>query len=180
VHVALLGSLASIGEEVAMIVRRLAGVLLGLAMLGLAAAPAGAAGDPSALSGPFTGTTSYTFATDGCSFVHQVYEGTFGARGTNGSFRLDGCVDLTTAFGYTGTFTVTARGGQLTGTVTGTIEAQILPCSPFHFTLTVTDGSGRFNRTRGTIAMDGEWCSQGQVPATNDPIDGTVVASLTR
>jgi hypothetical protein len=166
-----------------MLLRRLSGVVLGLGMLGmlgLVATPAGAGGTSGVATGPFTGTTSYTFTTDGCSFVHQVYEGTFGTRGTSGSFRLAGCVDLTTAFGYTGTFTVTAHGGKLTGTVAGTIEAQTLPCSPFHFTLTVTDGSGRFHRTGGPNAKNGEWCNRGEIPAGNDPTDGQLVASLTR
>jgi hypothetical protein len=165
-----------------MVLRRLAGVLLGIGLLGtVVAAPAGAAsGTSGVVSGPFRGTTSYTFTTDGCSFVHQVYQGTFGTRGKTGSFRLAGCVDLTTSFGYTGTFTVEARGGNLTGTVAGTIEAATLPCAPFHFTLTVTGGSGRFHRTVGSIAVDGEWCNRGEIPAVSDPIDGQFVASLTR
>jgi hypothetical protein len=162
--------------------RRIAGVLLGLGMLGFAATPAGATTDfGGRTSGSFTGTTSYTFTTDGCSFVHQVYEGTFGPRTKPiGTFRLAGCVNLTSSFGYTGTFTVTTHGGGLTGTVAGTIEAATLPCAPFHFTLTVTGGSGRLHRTRGTIAVEGEWCNRGQVPAVHDPIDGHYVASLTR
>jgi hypothetical protein len=89
-------------------------------------------------------------------------------------------VDLTTNFGYTGTFTVQARGGDLTGTVAGTIDAATLPCAPFRFTLTVTGGSGRFHRAAGAIAVTGQWCNRGQVPALNDPIDGQFVASLTR
>jgi hypothetical protein len=162
--------------------RRLFGALLGLGMLGVLAAPAGAAGGSSgAVSGPFTGTTSYTFTTDGCSFVHQVYQGTFGTRSRpSGSFDLAGCVELTTGFTYSGTFTVRTAGGALTGTVAGTIDAEILPCSPFHFTLTVTGGTGRFRHTGGTIAVTGQWCSRNTVPAVDDPISGTFVASLTR
>lgn len=151
-----------------------------VAMPTVGASPGGA---PSATaSGPFTGTTSFTFGTDGCSFVHQTFDGTFGApRKRTSTFHLNGCVDLAGGFQYTGSFTMgLKRHGSLTGTVTGSVGAEPIPCVPLDFTLTVTGGTGRFTRTSGTIALHGTWCSSGTIPAVNDPISGTLVGSLTR
>lgn len=134
-------------------------------------------------SGPFAGTTSYTFVTDGCSFVHQVYDGTYGTRRkATGSFHLSGCVDLVgSSFLYTGSFSVDAKGqGALTGTVTGTVDAATLPCAPLDFVLTVTGGTGRLARVSGSITLQGSWCGRGNVPAVDDPISGQLVGSLIR
>jgi hypothetical protein len=162
--------------------RKIAVVGFVLALVGPVAAPAGAKPAPLA-SGPFTGTTSYTFVTDGCSFVHQVYDATVGSnRNPTSSFHLAGCVTLSMnsdGFPYSGTFTIRTRGGTLTGTVAGGVHAEILPCSPFRFTLTVTGGTQRLRHTSGTITVAGTWCERGDVPAVNDPISGDLTASLT-
>ncbi len=166
------------------IVRSLAVLATGLLASVVAIPTAGASPNPAlnrATSGPFSGTTSYTFATDGCSFVHQTFDATFGARRKRASvLHLSGCVDLAGGFPYSGSFTMgLKRHGSLIGTVTGSVGSD-LPCAPLDFTLTVSGGTGRFTRTSGTIALHGTWCSSGNVPALNDPISGTLVGSLTR
>ena len=144
----------------------------------------GASGDglDALVSGPFTGTTSYTFTVSGCSFVHQVHDATYGTRSRpSGSFHLDGCVGLGTTFPYTGTFTLRAKGhATLTGTVSGTVRAEIVPCAPLEFVLTVTGGTGRLARASGSIALHGAWCGRGDIPAVEDPISGALVGSLAR
>ena len=151
----------------------------------VAGAPAGAEPGPAlsrAASGQFTGTTSYTFNTGGCGFsspIHQVYDATYGARGASGAIHLDGCVTIATnPFEYNGSFELKIeQGGILSGSVTGTIGGAT-GCTPFAFVLTVTGGTNRFARAKGSIAVDGTWCFQGNVPAVDDPIGGDLAASL--
>src|SRR5918997_1768664 len=76
------------------------------------------------LSGTFTGTASFQFSAQGCSFVHQEFEGTWihreGAPG--GTFHLTGCVTPVneSSFSYRGTFLMVTQGGaQLRGTLSG-------------------------------------------------------------
>jgi len=140
------------------------------------------------VSGPFTGTTGWQFTAAGCSFVHQTFDGTYGTRHKpSGSFHLDGCVTPDLAppnsglFDYVGTFSVKTRGHTaVTGTVSGTEDASMVPCAPLNFVLTVTHGTGRLSGSTGTITLTGNWCGRvsPDIEPVADPINGELVASL--
>ncbi len=171
--------------------RRVLVLVLAVGLLVLAGAhPVGAA--PRSInrriSGPFAGATHYEFTTAGCSFVHQLHDATYTiAKGTSGSFHLDGCVDIgPTGFEYTGTFTLTTpKGAVLTGTVTGTVlsgEPTSNPCAPnespgpLDFTLTVTHGTAGFKRASGSIHLVGVWCPQ--AIGSGGPISGVLAGDV--
>jgi hypothetical protein len=153
---------------------------MGVAAPSASAAPAGSV--DALVSGPFIGTTSWTFATAGCDFVHQVFDGTYGThRKPAGSFHLEGCIGLDGLFSYVGTFTVQAKGHTtVTGTVSGTVNANMIPCAPLNFALAVTGGTGRLAGSSGSITLRGSWCgTPGAIEPVNEPISGELVASLT-
>jgi hypothetical protein len=151
--------------------RRLLAVLALMLVGTVAAAPPLSAQDGSStlnrkVSGPFTGTTSWRFFGDGCSFVHQVFDATYDTgSGREGTFHLDVCVNNrgTSTFPVTGTFVLTARNGAaLTGTVTGTITSvSVEVCfANLDFALTTTDGTRNLRRASGTVNLDGTWNCQ--------------------
>jgi hypothetical protein len=141
--------------------RRIAAVLVAVVVgVGLATPPASA--DQARhlnerVSGPVDGTTEFEFGTNGCSFVFQVWQGTYEtARGRVGSFRLAGCVEATGDFPFTGTFILTApNGAVLTGTVSGTVFGG--PGDGQLFTLGLVDGTKDFRNAAGTIQFTGNW-----------------------
>jgi hypothetical protein len=137
------------------------------------------------VSGAFTGTTTFAFSAEGCSFVHQVFDGTYirrqGAPG--GRFHIDVCVELqpTGIFRLAGSFQLTTQGGaRLTGAASGEV-GQALPGNviPLEFTLTVTEATKRFRRATGSLGLEGQWVSSLE-PSRVDPIEGTLAGSLRR
>jgi hypothetical protein len=169
--------------------RRIAVLGLAAASVGLAAvASAGAAPPVSKVVGAVTGTTSYTFGTNGCDFVHE----TFALTVTSGPSRttsvdLEGCVSLLALpeFGYRGTFTINGRGKPVSGTVSGTItnfSSSTGSCAPgqqpadLDFVLT-PNGPAHGAHRNDTLTFHGVWCFRGNIPAVDDPVVGELVAS---
>lgn len=145
-----------------MTIRRGVAVLAVLVAALLAVPPASATPGEGPLnrraSGPFSGTQTFEFNSEGCSFVHQVFRGTYETRrGRSGRFLVDVCVETGSGFTYTGTFRITTPGGaRLRGSVDGTTNAA-LPESSLDLTLTVTSGTKRFEGVTGTVALSGVW-----------------------
>jgi hypothetical protein len=121
------------------------------------------------LAGSFSGTTSFTFGTGGCSFVEQVFDGTYPGSPAVGSvtLHLDGCVMIGSPFTYAGTFAITTSAGTLTGNVAGPIN-NVIPPQPvdFELTLTVVSGTGAFAGTTGTIHVSIQWLGGNPAPVT--------------
>ncbi len=102
------------------------------------------------LAGSFSGTTSFTFGTNGCVLVEMVFDATYPGSSAVGSvtLHLDGCVPFGPPFTYSGTFTITTSVGTLAGAAVGTANNLAGP-PPFVFdlTLTVLSGTGAFAAT---------------------------------
>jgi hypothetical protein len=73
------------------------------------------------LAGTFTGTQSYTFGTNGCAFVHQVFDASYPGSGTVGTVTLhtEGCVSSSIT-SYTATFTSSTSVGTVSGNADAT------------------------------------------------------------
>ncbi|MBA2626313.1 MAG: hypothetical protein H0U89_12020 [Acidimicrobiia bacterium] len=123
-------------------------------------------------SGPFTGTSSFDFGTGTCAFVFMTYDLTFqtGAQ-RSGTVHIEGCVNTSSV---SGGFAFERSSFELTtpqrATLTGTVSGGVFPID---LTLTVTDGTRRFRRAAGTVAVDGTGGPSG-------PVSGTLTASLAR
>jgi hypothetical protein len=133
------------------------------------------------VTGPFSGTVSDD-GTAGC--FGQIYDVTYQPdKQGSGSVHLDVCVepgDAPSVSIVAGTFELTSRTGA---TLTGTVGGAILflgqfdePITLYDFTLTVTEGTGRFKHVAGTIALDGQ---NSTIPSGN-AIAGTLTGSLQR
>ena len=156
--------------------RRLAALLVVVLTAWVGAAAPSAAEPGQSLNrevtGSFTGTSSFDFSAGGCAFVFEAYDLTFQTgRGRPGTLHIEGCVNSAPVVGSfafeSGTFTLTSRtGATLTGTVSGGVF-------PIDLTLTVTEGTKRFRRATGTIAVDGTGGPSG-------PVSGTLTGSLQR
>lgn len=164
--------------------------ILAMAWFGIVVGVAPASATPQAthlnrlVSGPFTGTQSYAFGAEGCSFVHQVYEIRYVTKHGLGSVTVEVCVTPATAgssFDIAGTFSLRApRGGTLRGTVAGTTDAA-LPASSLDLTLTPTQGTGQLRRARGSIALDGTWMETPDTPlGAPGPTSGALTGHLIR
>ena len=108
------------------------------------------------LAGSFSGTQSFTFGTDGCSFVEQVFDATYPGSAAVGSvtLHLDGCIVLGVfpQISYTGAFAISTSVGTLSGNAAGPINNILGPApADFELTLTVLSGTGAFAGTTGTI-----------------------------
>ncbi len=159
-------------------------VLLGsVALVAPAAqATAGASTLNRAVSGPYSGTQTFTFGGAGCSFVNQIFEGTYETRpGRGGSFVIDTCVTLTgETFTFDGTFELrTQRKGRLTGTVAGTTDAA-LPDASLDLVLTVTEGTRQFRRAVGTITLVGQFRNVPPENLGSGTTEGTLTGNLER
>jgi hypothetical protein len=106
------------------------------------------------LTGSFTGTQSFTFSTDGCVFVHQIFDATYPGSATVGNVTLhiEGCVDpaITT---YTGTFTISTNVGTVSGSAIGTVRFETIGTTSYDFDLTleVASGTDQFAATTGSL-----------------------------
>jgi hypothetical protein len=119
------------------------------------------------LAGSFSGTTSYTVGTGGCSFVEQVFDATYPGSSAVGSvtLHLDGCVTPLMIpperFTYAGTFTFATSVGTIAGNASGAIynAASSPPPLPddYELTLSVLSGTGAFGGTQGTIHVSIQW-----------------------
>jgi hypothetical protein len=121
------------------------------------------------LAGSFTGTQSFTFNTNGCAFVHQVFDASYPGTATVGTVTLhiEGCVSSPIT-SYTGTFTISISVGTLSGTASGplTLNPSVYT---YDLTLTATAGTDAFASATGTLHSLINW------PAPFGPsITGTV------
>ncbi len=162
---------------------RRAGVLLSAVLvvvaLGTPAEAASAKNLNREVTGQFTGRQNFAFGEAGCSFVHQVFTGTYEARKGSGSFVIDTCVDSSggsPSFAYEGTFELTTpKKAVLRGTVTGTTDAS----GPYELTLFVTEGTKRFTKAVGTIELSGTWTNDPNSLGTG-PTSGQLTGALSR
>jgi hypothetical protein len=151
---------------------------VGLAAVATVAAPAAAQEQP--VTGSFTATGSIEFGTGGCTFVRQLVDGTadLSTLGAS-SFHLDFCVVAPPSGGVdwpvpSGTFTLSAAAGTLTGNVGGFVQAgnQTPDGFPLHLVLTVTGGTEQLENATGEIVLDGFFGIGGETA------NGTVSGSL--
>lgn len=137
------------------------------------------------VTGSFVGTQVFD-SSPACSFVRQVFDGTYEAERPGsrrvGTFRIDTCVDPAPdlrTFVYSGTFVLTtAQGAVLTGTVTGRTDAAT-PDSSLDLTLAVSTGTRSFKRVTGTIELSGIWSNEPPSSASG-PTSGTLSGALER
>jgi hypothetical protein len=164
-------------------VRRL-GALAAVVAAGLlvgAAAPAGAQDIP--VTGAFTATG--TFELFDCDFAHEHTAGGGDLTGLGAStFSLDFCVAAPDVLEdpwpvTSGTFTVIAPAGTLTGTMDGSFLAGTPQADgrfPFTYLLTITGGTGAYAGAGGRLTLDGllEY-----VPIFDRNLEGTVSGTVT-
>jgi hypothetical protein len=160
--------------------RRITAMLV-IALVGLvgSTAPVAASTDrPSPgieVDGDFQGTSTWTYETVTCGFVHQHFTGTYalGPRDRPGGiYDLDVCVSLPAGgepegFPTNGTFVVTlGRHVTLSGTVSGAQLITGTDIPGLDLTLTVTASSGTPRPVRGTITATGITDQSGGLFAT--------------
>jgi hypothetical protein len=108
------------------------------------------------LAGSFTGTQTFTFLTNGCLFVHQIFNATYPGSASVGTVTLEvqGCVspDITH---YDGTFTLSTSVGSVSGTAAGPIDFSASP--NFDLTADVTSETGAFAGIAGTLRITIDW-----------------------
>ena len=117
------------------------------------------------LAGTFTGTESFDFGTNGCSFVHQIFDASYPGSAAVGivTLHIEGCVDNPITH-YEGTFTITTSVGTLSGTAVG-------PVFDFELDLNITSATGAFQGVTGMLHASIHWDG---VPSTS--ITGAVTA----
>jgi hypothetical protein len=107
------------------------------------------------LAGTFTGTQSFAFGTDGCVFVHQIFDASYPSAAAGvATLHIEGCVDPSIT-NYAGTFTISTSGGSVSGSASGPIDFSASPT--FDLTLAVTSGAGTFAGTTGTLHAAIDW-----------------------
>jgi hypothetical protein len=161
-------------------------VFLAIATIGVVAVAVPASAEPNTrhlnreVSGPYTGTQTFDFTTARCSFVHQLFDGSYKADRGQGAFHIDTCVTIGgPGFGYAGTFTLTTpHRAVLTGTVIGTTNAST-PTASLNLTLTYAHGTREFKRVTGTIVLTGVWSNDAGVLG-HGPTSGTLTGKLQR
>ena len=137
-------------------------------------------------SGPFSGASSFTFFTGGCSFVEQTFGASYTTSTGTGSFSMDGCSGVPTISGstitdsFSGTFALTAPdGATLQGNVAGSLVSTTASptVASLSFALTPTSGTNEFANATGSISLTGTWASPA-LPGVPGPISGSLSAAL--
>jgi hypothetical protein len=110
-----------------------------------------------ASSSSFTGSASFDYLANGCSFAYQTFDATYPGSESVGPVTLDiaGCADPFTTMSFSGLFTISTNIGTLTGTASGPVtltsgtggSLAVL----FDLTLKVVSGTGSFAGTTGTL-----------------------------
>lgn len=113
-----------------------------------------------AVSGAFTGNGNFA-STSACPTFHTWHDVSGDWTGLGAvTLNLDYCVELVTEAPspLSGTFTITAPDGTLTGTVEGELGGFAEPEGyPADYALTVTGGTGAFAGATGTLAIVAFW-----------------------
>jgi len=111
--------------------------------------PATAGAKHGNVDGTMTGPAG--FVPGGCSgIIADRGSGTFTASGLgSGTYAYDVCVTSTGPITFDGTASVTTRRGTLSGTVGGGCPSSGCP----QFTLTITAGTDKYRKTRGTLLL---------------------------
>jgi hypothetical protein len=114
--------------------------------------------------------------THGCSFVFQVFDGTYSTPNGPGTFHIEGCIELVdfVVYPFSGSFSLTApAGGTSSGSVSG-VAKPVGSVATLDFTFTVAAATGSLNGATGTIHLLGDW--DGHEPGE---ISGTLTGDLT-
>jgi hypothetical protein len=135
------------------------------------------------VTGPFTGTQTFDFATPGCApMIHQVFDATYTVgKSRHGTVHIDTCLTPDrsgSTYTYGGTFSLTTpHGATAAGTVTGTTDA-VAPTASLHLVLTPQGSVKGFKRVTGDIDVTGTF-SQGAT-IFEGPTSGTLTGDLDR
>lgn len=135
-----------------------------------------------AVSGSFTGDGGFD-STAACPTFHTWHDVSGDWTGLGAvTLNLDYCVELATGgpSPLSGTFTITAPDGTLTGTVEGEVAGAPEPEGyPADYALTVTGGTGAFAGATGTLALAAFW-NHPSAPVLSifGTVSGTIVVGL--
>ena len=114
----------------------------------LAPAPAGAG--HANVSGTMTGPAGFVFGGPCSGIVIDRGSGTFSATALgSGTYSYDVCITSTGPVSFTGTASLTTRRGTLSGTIAGACSSGGCP----QFPLTITAGTDKYRKTRGTLLL---------------------------
>lgn len=154
------------------LVRRSMVLIVLAGMLGVSTATPAVALSPRDVVGRVAGSAPFVFQ-DGCSFVHQHYEGTIDTKGPgDATIDVDVCVEFaSTGFPAAGNFTLETNEGTLSGTATGTI-GNAVPV-PFAFKLRVVESAQKQIKKGSKLFFHGVWESN---LVDGGPIRGRVAA----
>ena len=153
------------------LVRRSMVLIVLAGMLGVATATPAGALRPRDVVGRVVGAAPFVFG-DGCSFVHQHFEGTIDTKGPgDATIDVDVCVEFGSNFPAAGTFTLETDEGTLSGTATGAI-ANVDPAS-FEFKLRVVESAQKQIKKGSKLFFHGVWESN---LIDGGPIRGRVAA----
>jgi hypothetical protein len=137
------------------------GALLSATLLvGAAFAPAAHAATGRAVTGPVVGSAPFDF--EGCSFVHQTYEGDIATpSGQSAALDVDVCVAIKGDHcTVKGTFVIKAGSGKVRGGASGTVECLTAgPKTAFDFTLHVHRSSPGLADPGQALHFRGIWRS---------------------
>ena len=143
------------------LVRRSTVLLVLAGMLGVSTATPAGALRPRNVVGRVTGSAPFVIG-DGCSFVHQRYEGTIDTKAQgDATIDVDVCVEFDIAtFPAAGTFTLETGEGTLRGTATGTISGGVDSPAVFAFKLRGVVESAQKQIKKGSrLFFHGTWDS---------------------
>jgi hypothetical protein len=101
---------------------------------------------------PFSGSASFSYQANGCSFAYQTFDATYPGSASVGTVTLStaGCANPFTTMGYSGSFTITTSVGTLTGTASGPVTL-VIPDVDFQINLLVATATGAFASTTGCL-----------------------------
>ena len=146
-------------------------------LLGSSATSPAAAARGITVEGSVTIVDRFTFFDEPCTFVHGVWDGEFRPHpgGRPWELHVDECtVQDGSILILSGSFTLVAPGGSLTGTIFG---AQPGTDPEASYDVEVTGGTRRFRDAGGALRLSGTWDTS-QPPAF--VFEGTLTGTLTR